>query len=118
MRIGEAKGLKWSDVDFKASKIHIRRNWPIGRALRSPKTASSRRKIDMSPQLWAALQKMRRDRMEYWLEKGRTRIPVWVFTNTKGNPIDYANFIHRYWEKAVKKAKLAERNVSSVSFFL
>jgi integrase len=57
LRIGEVLGLQWSAVDLKANKLHVRTNLVDvgkangGRAIRSPKSVSSRRVIDLPQEL-------------------------------------------------------------------
>jgi len=47
-RQGEILGLKWSDVDFERKQLHINRTYNH-RQFFSPKTAQSRRAIDLAP---------------------------------------------------------------------
>jgi integrase len=47
-RQGEILGLKWSDVDFERKQLHINRTY-THRKFFSPKTAQSRRAIDLAP---------------------------------------------------------------------
>jgi integrase len=51
MRLGEAVGLEWRDVDFGGRVLHVRRSVRKGR-VSLPKNNKSRR-VDMSPQLAA-----------------------------------------------------------------
>jgi integrase len=57
LRIGEVLGLKWSAVDFKNNKLHVRTNLIDvgkkngGRAIGSPKSMSSRRTLDIPQEL-------------------------------------------------------------------
>jgi|SRR6516164_756767 len=54
IRIGEALGLKWSDVDWKKLKIHIRRDWVDGE-LGAPKSRASKAPVEMHETLAALL---------------------------------------------------------------
>ncbi len=98
VRVGEALGLKWSDIDFDGRFINIERTFTKGR-LGTPKNGKSR-KVDMSWQL--------RDTL-LALKKSRVVIPIdedsnWVFTNSKGGLIDVDNWRRRVFSKALKKA--------------
>ena len=55
IRIGEALGLKWSDIDWKKLKINIRRDWVDGE-LGRPKSRASKAPVEMHETLAALLQ--------------------------------------------------------------
>jgi integrase len=57
-RQGEILALRWSDVDWQNSQLHIRRTFNNGR-LFTPKTATSKRKIDLGPTVLMELKKWR-----------------------------------------------------------
>ena len=70
-RIGEALGLKWSDVDFKNELIHIRRTMEYVKDKetgnfvnmeREPKTEAGKREIPMLKQMKPILQELRQQR--------------------------------------------------------
>lgn len=54
IRIGEALGLMWSDIDWKKLKIHIRRDWVDGE-LGRPKSRASKAPVEMHETLAALL---------------------------------------------------------------
>lgn len=65
-RIGEIQALRWQDIDFENSLIHI--NGTLiqmretgERIIDSPKTSSSRREIDMLPQLILLLKRRKKN---------------------------------------------------------
>jgi integrase len=60
MRIGEALGLMWSDVDWKKLKINIRRDWVDGE-LGRPKSRASKAPVEMHETLAALLQGWRQE---------------------------------------------------------
>lgn len=54
MRLGKALGLKWGDVDFKNSCIHVKRTLSRtneGWKLEEPKTSRSRRTIPLPKEI-------------------------------------------------------------------
>jgi len=57
MRRGELRGLKWEDIDFEASRIHVRRAVWRGKFV-TPKSRRSRRAIDMTRTLKEALARL------------------------------------------------------------
>ncbi len=59
MRIGEALGLQWQDIDFENDEISINRTITSG-LIQSPKTPSSKRVIDLLPQARLFLEKQKR----------------------------------------------------------
>ena len=60
IRIGEALGLMWSDVDWKKLKINIRRDWVDGE-LGRPKSRASKAPVEMHETLAALLQVWRQE---------------------------------------------------------
>jgi integrase len=54
IRIGEALGLRWSDIDWKKLKINIRRDWVDGE-LGRPKSMASKAPVEMHETLAALL---------------------------------------------------------------
>jgi hypothetical protein len=60
LRISEALGLKWSDIDPKAELIHVRRSWTMDR-IGKPKSQASRAAVPCIPLLAKHLEEWRRE---------------------------------------------------------
>ncbi|MBI4595010.1 MAG: site-specific integrase [Candidatus Tectomicrobia bacterium] len=87
MREGELLGLKWDDIDWRNSQIYVRRTFNHGRFY-EPKTKTSRRKIDLAPELIIELKKWR-------LACPISELDL-VFPTKVGTPEDAKNML-RYW---------------------
>jgi len=106
MRIGEALGLQWGDIDFNGRFITIQRGRSKSRT-ETPKNGKSRR-VDMSLQLAAALKELKRQRIEEKLRKGWEEMPEWVFITDKGTPLIEGHFRERVFNKMLAKAELRQ----------
>jgi integrase len=94
LRIGEALGIRFSDIDFDKGTLTIKRTIWRGRVLPT-KTKSSRRTIKL-PRI--ALEALHRHRAE--------GSGTWVFPTRLGNPHYAANFYRHSWRPMLKKAGL------------
>ena len=76
MRYGEILGLRWEDVDFKAGRINVCRNWANTTVTEHMKTPSSVRKIPMPNRLLAYLKLIRpTDKSVYVIHENKTSPP-------------------------------------------
>jgi integrase len=96
-RQGELLGLKWSDIDWINSQIHIQRTFNKGRWF-APKTKASERRIDIGPSTVKALR-------EWKLACLPTDLDL-IFPNGAGQPINYSNMMNRVYLPALEKAEL------------
>ena len=67
MRLGEVLGLRWDDLDPKASTITVKRQWKRGEhgfVLTPPKTDRGRRTIDIDAETVALLKQWQRRQLE------------------------------------------------------
>jgi integrase len=55
LRASELRGLRWSDVDFRAGELHVRQRADRYNAIGQPKSASSTRTVPLPPEVVAAL---------------------------------------------------------------
>jgi integrase len=109
LRIGEALGLRWSDLDEKQLKLRIEQQatWEKGQGIvfGPPKTKTSRRTINIGPRLLAILQahrlQQKRERAEakVWHENGL------MFRRLDGQPI-YREHIGEQLKAALDRAQL------------
>jgi len=109
IRIGEALGLQWGDIDFNSRFITIQRGRSKSRT-ETPKNGKCRR-VDMSRQLTEVLLELRRQRMEEKLRKGWKEMPPWVFITEVGTPLIEWQFRERVFNRALEKAKLRKVRV-------
>ena len=110
MRIGEVRALQWREIDWKLKRARVCRNFPVGHDLTTPKTESSRRYVDLSDELMAALGRHKTAQKALALKAG-WRAGKWVFTNSVGKPVKYYNFRPRVWDELLKKVELQHRGV-------
>lgn len=108
MRQGELLGLKWSDIDFEAGKLHIRRSVTRhkgeGLVFTQPKTSRSRRPIKLGRRAIDALKARRRIQVEQRLKVG----PLWqevdlVFSTAYGGPLE-SGWIYRIFRRTSENA--------------
>lgn len=116
LRLGEALGLKWADVNWTRGTISINRKLERDRregilVLTELKTKSSRRTLKLGRTATVALQahreRQRFDRKkagDAWQEQGL------MFSTIYGGPLDQTR-IHEHWTPAVKKAGLPRYRV-------
>ncbi len=107
MRPGEMLALRWSDVDLEAGTLQINRALSEG-AFTPPKTARSRRRINLSPATVAALRAHRK----LQLEERMAKAGLWedhdlVFPSSVGTPKSQRN-LNREFKAAAKRAGLPE----------
>ena len=90
LRLGEL-ALQWSDVDWNGHFLVVQRNIVRG-VVTSPKS-HQRRRVDMTPQLEAALLVWRRVLRARWVKKGEP-VPPWVFPSLEGTALEERNVRH------------------------
>jgi len=98
VRASELLGLKWKDIDWENSKIHIRRTYQ-GKFY-DTKSPSSNRSIIVPAQVLTALKKQKRSQQR---EFGEAEM---VFTNTKGRPMTYKRLSEQIFKPTLKRAGL------------
>jgi integrase len=97
MREGELFGLQWTDIDWFSNQIHVKRTYNH-RRFYEPKSKTSKRSIDLAPELVKELRQWR-------LACPKNELNL-VFTSEAGTPEDAANFLKRRFFPTLKKAKL------------
>jgi integrase len=106
LRLGEAVGLEWRDVDFQKRVLTIRRTERRGR-VGVPKSGKARR-VDMSRQLAAALAGLRSlQEAEAALAGGA--MPERVFSMPTGAPVHDDAFRNNVWAPLLRAAGLRYR---------
>ena len=111
LRLGEALGLKWEDIDFEMGKLSVRRSLQrekgVGFVLVEPKTARSRRTVYLAPGTIAAL----KEHLQRQQEERRLARDMWqenfdlVFKSEVGKPMQDGQVSWRF-HKALKEAGL------------
>ena len=96
-RQGELFGLKWSDIDWENSQIHIQRTFN-NQEWYDVKTETSDRKIDLGPSMMAELRK--------WKLACPPNDLDLVFPNEAGQPLNHNNVVSRYFNPALTKAEI------------
>jgi integrase len=110
LRLGEALGLKWEDLDFEANRLVVRRSLQRqkgkGLVFVEPKTSKSRRTVYFPEGTGVALREQRRMQLEARLAAGSAWIENdLVFRRTGGEPVEPARVSHLFHD-ALKKAEL------------
>jgi len=107
VRPGEILALRWSDVDLEAGTVQINRALSEGE-FTPPKTARSRRRINLSPATAAALKSHRKRQLEERMAKaGLWEDHGLVFPSSVGTPKSQRN-LNREFKAATKRAGLPE----------
>ncbi len=109
LRLGEALGLEWGDVDFAGRFIHVRNNLVDGHQT-TPKSGRSRR-VKMSSELCQALTRLKLEREAEAAREGWKPFPPWVFLNEKGRPMDGRNLRSRVHRRIYERAGLRRINL-------
>jgi integrase len=87
LRASEARGLRWQDVDFKRSELHVRQRADRYNAIGRPKSESSERTIPLGPHALKALKEWK-----LACPKGEHDL---VFPSSEGTIIRLENIIRR-----------------------
>lgn len=103
MRIGEIFALEWSDIDFEKGVIRVTKSSSVRGLIKSPKTKSSIRNVEMTPQAKEALQ----DQHTITGSDNNDR----VFKTPVHNHIWIKPSAFReFWKRALTQAKVEYRN--------
>lgn len=109
MRRGEILGLRWSDVDLKASSLSVRQTLisiDYRVEFSTPKTAKSRRSIALDGGVVSALRAHRKAQIEEKLLIGDRYIDNGlVFCRVDGSPL-HPDLFSQMFDRAVKKSGL------------
>ena len=97
LREGELLALKWTDIDWNAKQICVRRTLQGGRFY-EPKTKTSKRRIDMTPELVSVLKKWK-----LRCPKGEHDL---VFPAINGKPMDAVNMLKVYFYPTLRRSGL------------
>jgi integrase len=104
LRLGELLALQWGDVDWNGGFLTVQHNIVRG-VVTSPKS-HQRRRVDMTPQLKAALLAWRRLQRRRWIKKGKS-LPPWVFASLEGTALEERNVRHVF-TRMLEKADLRQ----------
>jgi integrase len=110
MRQGELLGLRWQDLDLDAGAVRVTSAMQLtarGLTLVEPKTARSRRQIEVEPRVIAALRRHRGNQIQERFTAG----PAWedhgyVFCDEDGGPIDGRELLRGWFRPLLVKADL------------
>jgi integrase len=100
LRIGEACGLRWRDLNLTSAPPRLTVVWQLDRwgELVHPKTATSRRTIPLRAEVAAELETWRQ-RQQQRAADGSNNVHGLVFTTRNGRPVDQRN-VRRAFHRA------------------
>ncbi|MPZ51025.1 MAG: tyrosine-type recombinase/integrase [Dehalococcoidia bacterium] len=110
LRLGEACGLQWKDIDLERGSLTVRRALQrqkgVGFVFVEPKTRLSQRKVHLPPGTLAVLSAHRKRQLEERLKAGA----FWqeqdlVFCRPAGSPLEATNLLPEF-HRALAKAAL------------
>jgi integrase len=104
LRLGEALGLQWQDINFDERVIYVRRTLGLY-GIDVPKNGKSRR-VDMSKQLASVLIENLQATTIEASKRGWKEPSPWVFCSSYGTPLDPNNLRRRVFYKAIEAARL------------
>lgn len=111
MRRGEVLGLRWKDLDSKASTVTVKRQWKRGEkgfVLAPPKTDRGRRTIDLDGETMAALKLWRRSQLEERVAyQGDWHESEFIFTRKDGRPND-VDVVSQRFDRLADRAGLPD----------
>jgi integrase len=117
LRLGEALGLAWDDVDFAKGRIKVWRELQRVNGvmtLLEPKTEGSHRRIDLPAVTIAALREhqIRQQHAREWAASG-WKGNRWdlVFTTSVGTPLDERAVLRRFQDRILKKAHVPKMRI-------
>lgn len=106
LRLGEAIGLRWRDVDYEMRAIKVTRSWSYHGGFHEPKSATSRRAVPLLDALADTLR-------DYYHSKGHPALDDLLFTHDGIKPLDPANVRKRFL-KALDAAGLKHVTMHSL----
>jgi len=108
MRQGELLALQWQDIDLDKGELYVRRQLDKTGSFAEPKTASSRRRIDLDGHTVALLRTHRARQLEWRLVAGSdwTDLDL-VFCTPLGKPLSPRNVL-RGFKLVLQKAGLPD----------
>lgn len=101
MRLSEVAALKWRDVDWKESVLHVK----AVRVKGFESLTAKQRNVSAPSQLLKILRALRQSAEDYSDEK-------YIFTTPEGHPINRA--LDRQWKQALAKAGISHRSTLSL----
>jgi integrase len=76
VRLGEQRAIRWTDIDFKQNRVHIRRSAPRGLDIEKAPKSNRQRWVDLTPELSAALRAIHHDgELIFCTEEGKKLQP-------------------------------------------
>lgn len=112
LRRGELLGLRWADVDLEAGRLSITQAMKIVNnrpAFGEPKTARSRRLVELTPLAVEALRRHRHEQRKERLAFGPDyQDHGLVFCQVNGKPLDPHNMLKRSFKRLLKKAGITK----------
>jgi integrase len=112
LRMGEALGLKWSDIDLDEKTLRVSRQLQRmreggGLVFSEPKNAS-RRTVDLPQRAVEALRSHRKRQLEEKLRANSYEDSGLVFATGKGTPLDAQNIVNRHFKPLLRRAGLPD----------
>jgi integrase len=101
LRIGEAVGLRWGDIDLRRGTFTVRRSRTLSED-NAPKTANAARTKSMRPEnkaVLGAIQPLRATETDF------------VFTTETGSPVNAERFVDKHWRRALRVTGIRPRRL-------
>jgi integrase len=98
LRASELRGLRWIDVDFKSSEVHVRQRADRYREIGPPKSEAGERVVPIPPKVLGCLR-------EWKLACPKGRLDL-VFPTGRGTIESHANLINRVLAPTMLAAKV------------
>jgi integrase len=106
MRLGELLAMKWSNLDWQRRQYYVKESLYKGRFV-EPKSASSKRTMNLPPTLIEALRAHRGRQAERRLQAGEGyEDHDLIFCTASGTPLDRGNVVKRDFLPLLKQAGL------------
>ena len=108
LRLGEIRGLKWSDVNLEANELTVSRAVTAKGEEKPPKTEAGARMVPIVPAL-------RRELRVWWMRTPRKRPTDYVVCSAEGKPVQECS-LNRALRSAIKRAEIDVREGERLSW--